>query len=97
MPASVIRDVDTIHDIFVNQSQKLVDHSHHVTNNLLKASTNSDITFVIGGKVFSAHHIILAAQCEYTSPGMQWPVLSLLMMILSGDIVAPGVFICFTD
>ena len=65
MPASGIRDVDTIHDIFLNQSQKLVDHSHHVTNNLLKASTNSNITFVIGGKVFNAHHIILAAQCEY--------------------------------
>ena len=68
MPASAIRDVDAVHGIVVKQSQKRVDHSHHVANNLLtllRGGANSDVTFVVGGKVFNAHRIILAAQCEY--------------------------------
>ena len=68
IPASAIRDVDAVHGIVVKQSQKRVDHSHHVANNLLtllRGGTNSDVTFVVGGKVFNAHRIILAAQCEY--------------------------------
>ena len=68
IPASAIRDVDAVHGIVVKQSQKRVDHSHHVANNLLtllRGGTNSDVTFVVGGKAFHAHRIILAAQCEY--------------------------------
>lgn len=65
---TAIRDVDAVHGIVVKQSQKRVDHSHHVANNLLtllRSGANSDVTFVVGGKVFNAHRIVLAAQCDY--------------------------------
>ena len=66
--SSAIRDVDAVHGIVAKQSHKRVDHSHHVSNNLLallRSGTNSDVTFLVGGKVFAAHRIILASQCEY--------------------------------